>query len=179
MAGLPEDTSGRFLDSVQSVTAIHPDFVRIYPVLVLTGTRLADWFAAGLYRPLSLDEAITQVAEAYDVFVKAGISVIRMGLHSDPSLEKPGVILGGPHHPAFGYLVRCRWWRDRVDRKLAEFHGLAGGEFVLNVASNLVSDAVGPARSNIEHWKSVWQLRDISILGQSALSGTNMSIVRH
>jgi histone acetyltransferase (RNA polymerase elongator complex component) len=179
MAGLPEDHLPAFLDSVHAVTAIRPDFVRIYPVLVLAGTRLAEWFSAGLYRPLNLDEAIEQVAGAYAVFVTAGIPVIRMGLHSDPALREPGVVLGGPHHPAFGYLVRCRWWRDRVNNALAEFQGVTGSEFELSVPSNLVSDAVGPGRSNIEHWKSVWQLRDVKILGQSALSGTNMSIVRH
>jgi hypothetical protein len=112
------------------------------------------------------------------MFIRAGIPVIRMGLHSDPALEKPGVIVAGPHHPAFGQLVRCRWWRDRMDRKLAGVSGLAGGDFTLHVASNLVSDVIGPARSNIEHWKSVWEIRSLKVLGRDALGEMGIFLTR-
>jgi histone acetyltransferase (RNA polymerase elongator complex component) len=166
MAGLPEDTLEIFLDSVRATISICPDFVRIYPTLVLNGTLLADWFASGSYRPLSLDDAVKWVADAYDMFISAGIPVIRMGLHSDPALEKPGVIAGGPHHPAFGQLVRCRRWRDRVDGEFAGMTGLTGCNVSLYVPSNLVSDVIGPGRSNIRHWKSVWKLRNLKVIGR-------------
>lgn len=179
MAGLPEDTSESFLDSVKATIAIDTDFVRIYPALVFSGTRLADWFAEGAYRPWSLEHAVKSVAVAYDLFLRAGIPVIRMGLHSDPALEKPGVVVGGPHHPSFGQLVRCRWWRDRVDKKLAGLSSLAGGDFTLNVASNLMSDVIGPARSNIEHWKSAWKIRSLKVAGRDALGGMEISIIRN
>jgi GTP-binding protein Era len=174
MAGLPLDTSEVFLDSVKATIAIAPDFVRIYPVLVLSGTRLADSYAAGAYLPWSLENAVAWVAEAYDMFLDAGIPVIRMGLHADSSLESPGVVVAGPHHPAFGQLVRCRWWRDRVDGKLAELSGISRRCFVLNVALNLVSDVVGPARCNIEHWKSKWNLTDFLVVARDVLKGTEM-----
>ncbi len=106
---------------------MQPDFLRIYPTLVLEGTALADSFRNGIYAPLSLDEAVTWLAPAYDLALRAGIPVIRMGLQPDPALEKPGVILAGPYHPAFGCLVRCRWWRDRIDRHFASFSRLLRG----------------------------------------------------
>ena len=40
--------------------------------------------------------------------------MIRMGLMSSPHLEQPGAILGGPYHPAFGFLVRARMYRHRL-----------------------------------------------------------------
>ena len=107
MAGLPGDTRGLFIQSMDKAIALAPDFLRIYPTLVLAGTNLADSFRKGIYTPLSLDEAVTWLTPAYAAALRAGIPVIRMGLHPDPALEKPGVILAGPYHPAFGHLVRC------------------------------------------------------------------------
>jgi hypothetical protein len=176
MAGLPEDSLDLFLHSVGKSIAICPDFVRIYPALVLRGTALADWLAAGSYLPLSLEDAVAWVAKAYDMFLEAGIPVVRMGLHADPSLEKPGVVVAGPYHRSFGYLVRCRWWRDRVDTKFSGLSSTTGGAFVLRVASNLVSEVTGPGKSNIEHWKSAWKLGDIRVIAGDAPAGTEMDL---
>ena len=41
MPGLPGDSLARFMDSIVKAVELRPDFVRIYPVLVLAGTQLA------------------------------------------------------------------------------------------------------------------------------------------
>lgn len=178
MAGLPGDTRGLFVESIRKAIALAPDFLRIYPTLVLEGTILADSFRKGVYTPLSLDEAVTWLAPAYDAALKAGIPVIRMGLHPDPALEKPGVILAGPYHPAFGHLVRCRWWRDRVDHEFASFSEIAGGEIVLRVSPNLVSDVIGHGRSNLKHWQARWDVT-VKVIGGAGQGGIEMLIERH
>jgi histone acetyltransferase (RNA polymerase elongator complex component) len=178
MAGLPGDTRALFLESVSKAIALAPDFLRIYPALVLEGTILADSYKNGGYTPLSLDEAVTWLAPAYDEALRAGIPVIRMGLHPDPALEKPGVILAGPYHPAFGHLVRCRWWRDRVDREFASLSELAGSEIVLRVSPNLVSDVIGHGRSNIEHWQARWGVT-VKVAGEVGRGGIEMLVDRH
>lgn len=157
MSGLPGDSRDRFLDSVRDAVRLAPDFVRIYPTLVLRDTRLAHWQSSGSYAPLSLEEAVEWSAAALELFQAGGIPVIRMGLHPDPELLKPGVILGGPFHPAFGYLVKVRWWRDRVDRWCAERDGVHHGRHVtLKVAREVVSELLGPARENLAHWRIRW-----------------------
>ncbi len=178
MAGLPGDTRGLFVESIRKAIALAPDFLRIYPTLVLEGTILADSFRNGVYAPLSLDEAVTWLAPAYDAALKAGIPVIRMGLHPDPALEKPGVILAGPYHPAFGHLVRCRWWRDRVDHEFASFSEIAGGEIVLRVSPNLVSDVIGHGRSNLKHWQARWDVT-VKVIGGAGQGGIEMLVERH
>ena len=178
MAGLPGDTRALFLESMRKAIALSPDFLRIYPALVLEGTILADSFKNGGYTPLSLDEAVTWLAPAYDEALRAGIPVIRMGLHPDPALEKPGVILAGPYHPAFGHLVRCRWWRDRVDREFASLSELPGSEIVLRVSPNLVSDVIGHGRSNIEHWQTRWGVT-VKVAGEVGRGGIEMLVERH
>ena len=178
MAGLPGDTRALFLQSMRKAIALAPDFLRIYPALVLEGTILADSFKNGGYTPLSLDEAVTWLAPAYDEALRAGIPVIRMGLHPDPALEKPGVILAGPYHPAFGHLVRCRWWRDRVDREFASLSELPGSEIVLRVSPNLVSDVIGHGRSNLEHWQARWGVT-VKVAGEVGRGGIEMLVERH
>jgi len=118
MLGLPGENLDRFLQTVTHTVSLRPDFVRLYPVLVLAGTTLARWYREGLYRPLALEDAILWSACAYERFRDAGIQVVRMGLHPDPQLTSQGNILAGPFHPAFGYLVRVQWWRERVDESL-------------------------------------------------------------
>ncbi|MGO9313550.1 MAG: elongator complex protein 3 [Syntrophobacteraceae bacterium] len=177
MAGLPGDTRGLFVQSIRKAIELAPDFLRIYPSLVLEGTILADSFRKGVYTPLSLDEAVTWLAPAYDAALRAGIPVIRMGLHADPALEKPGVILAGPYHPAFGYLVRCRWWRDRVDHEFASLSELAGGEIVLQVSPNLVSDVIGHGRSNLKYWQARWNVT-VKVIGGVGRGGNEMFIER-
>ncbi len=174
MAGLPGDNREIFMLSMQRAIEIGADFLRIYPTLVLEGTALADSFRQGLYSPLSLDEAVTWIAPAYDLAVRASVPVIRMGLHADPALEKPGVILAGPYHPAFGSLVKSRWWRDRIDERLAAIEELPGDEMIVHVAPNLVSDAIGHRKSNLLHWKSRWDV-SAKVVGDAGLTGIEIS----
>jgi len=175
MAGLPGDTPDTFAESMHLAMELAPDFFRIYPTLVLEGTALADCYRKGSYAPLSLDEAVTWVAAAYASALGAGIPVIRMGLHSDPSLERPGVILAGPYHPAFGHLVISRWWRDRVDREFASFAEITGTETILRVPHGRLSEVIGHERSNLHHWKSRWDI-SVKVIGDVSLAGTEMLV---
>ena len=175
MAGLPGDNRALFIESMNKAIEMGPDFLRIHPTLVLEGTVLADSFRKGVYTALSLDEALDWFAAAYDLTIGAGVRVIRMGLQSDPALERPGVILAGPYHPAFGYLVKCRWWRDRMDRYFASFPESLGSETVLLVAPNQVSDVIGHRRSNLSHWKARWGI-SVKVAGNAGMAGIEMTV---
>jgi hypothetical protein len=185
MVGLPGETPSRFEETISKAVALRPDFVRLYPALVLRDTGLARWFESGRYRPLSLDQAVERCAFAFDRFLKSGIRVARMGLHADPELDRPGTILAGPCHPAFGYLVRVRWWRNRVDAVLEgrakTVAHLEGGDAValpdgsapirsrnkrsavLHVPSHLLSEAIGPRRENVTYWTRKWGLDGLDV----------------
>ncbi len=65
MPGLPGSDVDRDLESFRLLfddPAYRPDFLKIYPTLVLDGTALHTMWEHGLYRPLSLDEAVELVA---------------------------------------------------------------------------------------------------------------------
>ncbi len=168
MLGLPGDSRVRFLDSIAAAIQLRPDFVRIYPTLVLADTPLARWFREGSYVPLALDEAIAWCVPAYELLSQADIPIARLGLHPDPELQKPGTVLAGPYHPAFGYLVRAHWWRERVDRHLQVSHELLqGSELTLWVAERYLSEVIGPGKSNFRHWQEKWGVKTVTVKGRA------------
>ena len=172
MAGLPGDTRERFLESVSRTAAMKPDLVRIYPTLVLRDTPLAGLFLAGGYRPLGLDEALDWCASAYDAFLRADIPIARMGLHADRGLEKPGAVLAGPRHPAFGYLARVRWWRNRVDECLRDSgrRDAAGERLTLRVPACSISEVVGPGRCNVSYWRDKWKMTGVEVVADREMA---------
>ncbi|MHC1741939.1 MAG: elongator complex protein 3 [Syntrophobacteraceae bacterium] len=162
MVGLPGDNLARFRQSVRRTVEIAPEMARLYPTLVLKDTRLAAWLLDGRFSVLSLDEAVDWCSWAYDAFVQSGVNVGRMGLHADPQLTRPGNIVAGPFHPAFGYLVRVRWWRDRIDAAIeGTVERIEGRSLVACVPERALSEVLGPGRENLAFWKEKWQLATI------------------
>jgi histone acetyltransferase (RNA polymerase elongator complex component) len=121
MVGLPGDSGKECAETVETLSDLRPDFVRIYPLLVLRGTELARRYRQGLYRPLDLQEAVSSCARLLERFERASIPVIRIGLQNEETLEwEGGGVLAGPLHPAFGFLVRSFLYRQRLLRCLPE-----------------------------------------------------------
>jgi len=114
MLGLPGQSRTGFLETVKKIIAISPDFVRIYPAVVLRHTPWAACLNNKGYHPLSLAEAVAWGAEALCLLKAAGLPVVRMGLHPSESLLAPGNIVAGPYHPAFGELVKSYLFREKV-----------------------------------------------------------------
>jgi len=66
MPGLPGSTPERDLEGFRRIFEdpdFRPDMLKIYPTLVLRGTRLYDWWRQGLYRPMETDEAVELLAQ--------------------------------------------------------------------------------------------------------------------
>lgn len=117
MAGLPGDSRPGFAETVKRVITLRPDMVRIHPTIVFEGTRLADLYRNGGYRPLGLDEAVDCCRDALIRFTLTGIPVIRMGLQATSEME--GKILAGPFHPSFGMLVESSIFLEMAGGLLA------------------------------------------------------------
>ena len=112
MPGLPGESRFSFIGTVRESFGLHPDFVRIYPALVIEHSGLAHLYDTGDFKPMTLERAIVMTAWARRKFLQSGIEVVRMGLQPSDSLEKS--IIAGPYHPAFGELVKSREWFKKV-----------------------------------------------------------------
>jgi histone acetyltransferase (RNA polymerase elongator complex component) len=116
MVGLMGDTADTARHSASAMAGLAPDFVRIYPLLVLKSSRMAAWYHDKKYEPLSLESAVELVADLYQIFSAKRIPVIRMGLQASQVLSAPDTILAGPWHPAFGHLVYSRLFYKKACR---------------------------------------------------------------
>ncbi|MGB9778951.1 MAG: tRNA uridine(34) 5-carboxymethylaminomethyl modification radical SAM/GNAT enzyme Elp3, partial [Candidatus Bathyarchaeales archaeon] len=66
MPGLPGSSFSRDLEAFKRIfedSAFKPDMVKIYPCLVLKGTRAYEWFLKGEFKPYSNEEAARLVVE--------------------------------------------------------------------------------------------------------------------
>lgn len=103
MPGLPGDTADGAVETAREITSLGPDFVRIYPALVLKDTPLHRMYLEGSYSAWGLGEMVRVCSEISGVYQEAGIPVIRMGLQ--PTRELAERLVAGPFHPAFRDLV--------------------------------------------------------------------------
>lgn len=105
MPGMPGMREEDFVLDTDITASLSPATLRLYPCLVLAGTRLAALYRSGDYAPWALDRVIPLLADAQRSAWDAGIRVIRIGLAPQAELEAGG-ILAGPSHPALGSMVR-------------------------------------------------------------------------
>jgi len=160
MPGLPKDDETTFLQSVMDVIGLKPDFVRIYPTLVIRNTTLFKMYSRGEYLPWSLDRMLQLVKVAMIEFEKADIPVIRVGLHSDPSMIEN--LVDGPYHPSFRYLVDSLIARDKMVSMIEQLKNIPP-ELTFNVPSNKVSLYLGYKKSNIHEIKKIFGINNIFI----------------
>jgi len=118
MPGLPgyvyrPDHSTHLRSSWQALD-IHPDFVRVYPCIVISGTPLWQMYQAGIYTPLSLEQAVSIGADYVQLSEEYNFTIIKLGI---PPLEKT-IQWAGPYHPRMGELVRT----EVIFRKLATIY---------------------------------------------------------
>ena len=120
LPGLKGETWQTIIETAIAVAALRPDFVRIYPVLVIENTELADQYRAGEYKPLSTELAIQYCAFLKDWFEQRGIEVIRTGLQSTEELDSGNCLVAGPYEPAMGELVVNEQYKQRIERCIDE-----------------------------------------------------------
>ncbi len=172
MPGLPGDDEQKFQKSVDNVISLKPSFVRIYPTLVIKNTSIFDMYQQGTYTPWNLERMIEAVKEAVVKFEQAGIKVIRVGLHPDPSLMENFV--DGPFHPSFRYLVDSCIARERMITMISKLKEIPLA-ITFRVPAKKVSLYVGHKKENISIIKNMFGLDSIKL--QQDASRKNLELV--
>jgi histone acetyltransferase (RNA polymerase elongator complex component) len=146
MTGLYGDSREGALETARRIAELQPCCVRIYPTIVLRGTRLGELYQQGVYHPPELEETVGLCAELLDFFEERNIPVIRLGLHDSPDLERD--MLAGPWHPAFRELCESRRMLGRITDTLFT-KKIPKGKLRIRVSPSCVSIAVGQKKSNL------------------------------
>ena len=168
MPGLPGDTPTSILETGHRVAQLQPDFVRIYPTVVVKNTPLAKSYALGRFTPLSLTEAVELTKKLYLLLTGCGIQVIRMGLQPSGSLLVDGHVLAGPFHPAFGHLVHGAVFLDRATQAFKDQPGLSK-KVTLKVYPKDLSKLLGLKKENIKHLIKRFGLEELRVMADPAV----------
>ncbi len=113
MTGLPLDTREKDIYTAQCFAKLGAKETRIYPTLVLRGTRLCTLYENGRYKPQTVEQAVEVCAELCAVFEKNDIRILRIGLPESASLRENFV--GGPYHPSIGEMILSRRIRNDAE----------------------------------------------------------------
>jgi len=175
MVGLPGEDEESSLSTGHRIGELAPDFVRIYPAVVLKDSVLAKWYRNDTYRPWSLERSIAQVKKLYLLFKKKGIRVIRMGLQAAEDLDSGAAILAGPYHPAFGHMVHSEIFLDMAVAVM-KVERISQDAAVLKVHPRSISKMRGLNNKNVDVLKKRFHIQSIQILPDPSISEDNLAL---
>jgi len=175
MVGLPGDDETKVQLTGRQIVDMSPDFVRIYPTVVLAGSLLAKWYQNGKYTPIPLEQCIFLVKKLYLLFRENDIKVIRMGLQASADLEKGSEILAGPYHSAFGHLVFSRIFLDMAT-EILESEVSVRDEVCIKVHPRSISKMRGLKNKNIEILKRKFNIKSIKVISEISLAEDSLIV---
>lgn len=162
MPGLPGDTLDSILETMEKTISIGPDFVRIYPTVVIQDTLLHEQLIKKKYFPMILSDAVQVCAKMYREFTNNHIKVIRMGLQATDLLDKEYVI-DGPYHPSFGELVLNQVAFELLIKQINVITETAD-YLIFRVPLKQLSIYLGQKRTNVRKLKSILSM-EVKIIG--------------
>ncbi|MDR0917836.1 MAG: radical SAM protein [Oscillospiraceae bacterium] len=112
MTSLYKSTKDLDLYTANEIIKLKPETVRIYPVVVLKGTKLAELFFKGEYKLCSFEECSELCADLLYDFHKEDIKVIKCGLHASEFVKSE--MVAGFYHPAFRELAEGRVYKKLI-----------------------------------------------------------------
>ncbi len=144
MTGLYGSEDSDSLETAEKIIDLAPATVRIYPTVVLKGTRLYELMKSGVFTPKGVDETVDLCARLIEMFENAGVKVIRVGLHSGGGVEEG--YAGGAYHPALRELCEGRLYYNRALKLLENYES---GRYILGVNPKEISKMTGQKKENL------------------------------
>lgn len=161
MVGLPESTRTDEINTAKALIKLKPKMIRIYPVLVIKGTKLEKEYQEGTYKPLTVVQAVETCKELVRMFDNKNIDIIRIGLQntdeiSDPE-NKESEVVAGPFHPAFRQLVESAMWYDAIVNKIKKLNAKVK-EVEVTVNPIDVNNVIGHKKENVQKLKDTYEV---------------------
>lgn len=162
MPGLPGDNCLALLKNISFIKQFTPDYLRVYPTLVLKNTLLEKKYLNGEYSPLSLNDAVNISSIYYDLCMRKNIKIIRIGL--PPEGANNDDIVAGPWHPAFGELVMQHSFFKKICLKIILSNKeTKQRELVFEINPSFESIVRGFKNKNIKGLKNRFEFESILI----------------
>lgn len=141
MIGLPGDSKTKSLESARRIIELGADNTRIYPTVVIKGTKLEELYERGEYKPLTMEEAVAQSKDLVLLFEEANVTVLRVGLHPSEGLLSGDELVAGPFHQSFKEFVLSEIWREKFAKH--NFQESSNSSIVIGVPAKELNYAIG------------------------------------
>ena len=169
MPGLPGSNYERDVEGFKTVfsdSSFKPDMLKIYPCLVIKGTRLYDWWKQGKYNPYKTEETVKLISEIKN-FVPEWVRIMRVQRDIPAFLIENGVKKSNLRELVQNKLkeegrrcrcIRCRevghrWLKDKVvpDYKQVEmlvkkYEASGGAEHFISLEDQMNDVLIGYLR---------------------------------
>lgn len=157
MPGLYKDYREKIIATAIKSAKIGPSIARIYPTLVIKDTKLEKFYQAGLYQPLSLEDAVEISAEVLMIYEYKNINVIRIGLQPTENINEGKDVVAGPFHPALRQLVEAYIYRlyleDLINKnKLKD-------EIIIHTSGREISLIAGNKKTNKKYFYDKYKIK--------------------
>ena len=149
MVGLPGESGHSAMETARSIISLAPNFVRIYPVLVVRGSPLEHLYRRGQYEPVNLERCIARVKDLFALFLANDIPVVRIGLQANTGFDSGGELVAGPYHPALGQMVVSGVLFDRAAKAIEALGIFPDKGAHVHVHPRMISTLRGQKNANI------------------------------
>ncbi len=161
MVGLPDSSREDDINTAKQLIKLKPKMVRIYPVLVVKNTKLAEEYEKGTYQPIPLPQAIETCKQLVRMFDNKKIEIIRVGLQNTDEIDNPksekSEVIAGPFHPAFRQLVESSMWYDAIIEKIKKLN-VQVKEVEITANPIDVNNIIGHKKENILKLKETYDV---------------------
>jgi histone acetyltransferase (RNA polymerase elongator complex component) len=170
MVGLPASTARDEIKTAEFICNSGCDECRIYPTIVFKDTYLEQMARAGIYRSLSLEEAVFRSASVLEIFVKNSVNVLRIGLCDSENLHNDSTYFAGPNHAAIGELIIGEYYFRAISMRISETD-TKDKILKLTVSKGSTSKVIGQQKKNKIRLLRNFELYSVKILESEDLTG--------
>lgn len=163
MTGLPLDTFEKCIYTANEFIHLKADTARIYPTVVLKNTKLHELFLNGEYKPFDVQQSVEICSKLIQIFEKAKVKILRVGLHSDNEFVMSGDIVAGGYHSAFGELCSGEIMYQKMRNALLQQNVQKGDSVTFYVEENNISKTIGHKRYNIKRLQDDFCLKKVIV----------------
>ncbi|MBF8982172.1 radical SAM protein [Lutibacter sp. B2] len=163
MIGLPSDTPEKSYYTAQQIISLKPDFVRIYPTLVVKDTYLEKMYVKGDYEPLNVEGTVEILKKILLAFLKNNITVIRIGLQPTENITMGNEVIAGPFHPSIRQLVETEIICDMLDFLFDQYNIRNLENITLQANDKDMSSLAGHKRKNVDFIKKKYKIQKIKM----------------
>ncbi|HPP30854.1 MAG TPA: radical SAM protein [Soehngenia sp.] len=149
MVGLPGDDYDKSLSTLLKIINLKPDFIRIYPTLVIRNTKLENMYMAGEYKPLTIDQTVKLCKDLLIVATYCKIPVARIGLQTTEGIQLGKDVVAGPFHAAIRQLIESEIYYDILYEAISNIEMETKGELLeIYCNANIMSNIAGHKSCN-------------------------------